>query len=58
MSKLIKRSKLYKLNIGPYTGDKASGYYDSYSEMMHKITADFIRENKQISQENVNALHQ
>ena len=43
MSKLIKSSKLYKINVGPYTGEKASGYYDSYAEMMHKITGDFIR---------------
>ena len=45
MAKLIKKSKLYRLNIGPYTGEKASGYYDSYAETMHAITASFIREN-------------
>ena len=51
MAKLIKKSKLYRLNIGPYTGEKASGYYDYYAEMMHSITADFIRENSDIKEE-------
>jgi hypothetical protein len=32
MAKLIKNSRLYKLNIGPYTNEKAGGYYDAYSE--------------------------
>lgn len=43
MAKLIKRSKLYRLNIGPYAGDKAAGYYDTYSETMHHLSAIFIR---------------
>ena len=32
MSKIIKGSLLYKLNIGPYTGEKAGGYYTRYSK--------------------------
>ena len=30
MSKVIKRSVMYKLNIGPYTQEKAGGYYTRY----------------------------
>jgi hypothetical protein len=32
MSKTIKKSLLYKFNIGPYTNEKAAGYYDTYYE--------------------------
>jgi dienelactone hydrolase len=51
MAKLIKKSKLYRLNVGPYTGEKAGGYYDSYAEIMHVITAGFIRDNSEIKEE-------
>ena len=30
MSKVIKGSNLYKLNIGPYTQEKAGGYYTRF----------------------------
>ena len=42
MSKVIKNSLLYKLNIGPYTNEKAGGYYDSYAEELQKIVAGYI----------------
>jgi len=45
MSKIIKNSKLYKFNVGPYTNEKAGGYYDNYSETMSKIVSAFIMEN-------------
>ena len=42
MSKVIKNSLLYKLNIGPYTTEKAGGYYDNYAEELQKIVAGYI----------------
>ena len=46
MAKVIRNSKLYRFNIGPYTNEKAGGYYDAYSEELQSIVAGFIDENK------------
>lgn len=43
MAKLIKNSRLHRYNVGPYTNEKAGGYYDAYSETMAGITVNFIR---------------
>ena len=32
MVKAIKQCRLFKLNVGPYTQEKAGGYYDLYSD--------------------------
>ena len=46
MAKLIKSSRLYKLSIGPYTNQKAGGYYDAYSESIQGLVADFLKQNR------------
>jgi hypothetical protein len=48
MAKMIKNAKMFKLNIGPYTNEKAGGYYDSYGETMMSIVAEFVKDNKKI----------
>ena len=42
MSKVIKNCNLYKLNIGPYTGEKAGGYYDMYADTISSLISEFI----------------
>lgn len=51
MAKIIKKAKMFKLNIGPYTNEKAGGYYDAYSEAMMNIVAEFAKENKRSFEE-------
>ncbi len=43
MSKVIKQSKLYRLNVGSYTQEKASGYYDLYSDTVGGLMAEFVK---------------
>lgn len=42
MSKIIKNSTLYKLNIGPYTQEKASGYYTLFSREIGELIRNFM----------------
>ena len=43
MSKVIKNATLYRLNIGPYTKEKASGYYYPYTDTLAEVMVDFIK---------------
>ena len=43
MSKAIKQSKLYRLNVGSYTQEKAAGYYDLYSDTVGRLIKEFIQ---------------
>jgi hypothetical protein len=45
MAKVIKSSKLYKLNINPVDYNQVGGYYDNYAETMTNIMSEFIKEN-------------
>lgn len=42
MAKTISSATLYRYNIGPYTNEKAGGYYDMYSEALANNIASFI----------------
>ena len=44
MSKAIKQSRLYRLNVGSYTQDKAAGYYDLYSDTVGGLIREFVEE--------------
>lgn len=39
MAKVIKSSRLYRLNINPVDYNQVGGYYDNYAETMNKIMA-------------------
>lgn len=43
MAKVIKTSKLYRLNINPVDYNQVGGYYDNYAEFMAGIMAEFIK---------------
>ena len=44
MCKAIKDSKLYKLNVGARTEEKAAGYYDMYNNTIGGLMSEFINE--------------
>lgn len=43
MSKIIKNSKLYRLNVGSYSQEKAAGYFDLYSDTVGGIINQFVK---------------
>lgn len=43
MSKVIKNSKLYRLNVGAHSEEKSSGYYDLYSNTVGNLMSEFIQ---------------